>query len=261
MLKFACICPHPPLLIPNVGQENLKTVAASKQALEKLEAEFYQLKTDTLLIISPHGELAADAFTINQAAELTVNFTQFGDLSTKLEFKNNLAFGYRLRENLETKMPILLINVPKLDHGAGVPLYYLTQHLKDLKIVPLGYSLLPLETHFQFGKQVQELVFQSNENIGIIASGDLSHCLTPEAPAGYSPRGKEFDNLFIKLLKEKSVKGILNLDKDLIEEAGECGLRSFVILLGILDGINYNVEILSYEGPFGVGYLVANFKL
>jgi len=33
--------------------------------------------------------------------------------------------------------------------------------------------------------------------------------------------------------------------------------------LGILEAaeINWQAEILSYEGPFGVGYLVANFKL
>jgi len=55
---------------------------------------------------------------------------------------------------------------------------------------------------------------------------------------------------------------ILKLD-DLYPEAGECGLRSFCFLLGILEagGIDWQPEILSYEGPFGVGYLVANFKL
>ena len=48
---------------------------------------------------------------------------------------------------------------------------------------------------------------------------------------------------------------------DLIAEAGECGLKSIVILLGILDGINYKPRLLSYEGPFGVGYLVMQFEL
>jgi len=43
----------------------------------------------------------------------------------------------------------------------------------------------------------------------------------------------------------------------LVEEAGECGLRSFVIALGMLDGNSFKSEIISYEGPFGVGYLVA----
>jgi hypothetical protein len=33
--------------------------------------------------------------------------------------------------------------------------------------------------------------------------------------------------------------------------------------LGILEesGLNWKPEILSYEGPFGVGYLVADFKI
>ncbi|GAI58233.1 unnamed protein product, partial [marine sediment metagenome] len=50
---------------------------------------------------------------------------------------------------------------------------------------------------------------------------------------------------------------------DMFPEAGECGLRSFCFLLGILEasGIAWQPEILSYQGPFGVGYLVANFKL
>jgi len=54
----------------------------------------------------------------------------------------------------------------------------------------------------------------------------------------------------------------LKLD-ELYPEAGECGLRSFCFLLGILEasGISWQPEILSYEGPFGVGYLVVNFKL
>jgi len=261
MIKFACLAPHPPLLIPNIGKENLEQVAATCKSLNKLEAEMYQLKIDTLLIISPHGDLTPDAFTINQAANLTVKFTNFGDLATKMSFKNDIELGYKIREYLETKMPVRLINEPELDHGAGVPLYCLTAHLKDLKIVPLGFSLLSLKEHYEFGEMLQEILLPSTKNIGVVASGDLSHCLTTEAPAGFSPRGQEFDHVFINLLKEKKIKEIINLDRELIADASECGLRSFVILLGILDKINFQVEVLSYEGPFGVGYLVTNFKL
>ena len=55
-------------------------------------------------------------------------------------------------------------------------------------------------------------------------------------------------------------RAVLNLDEDLIEHAGECGLRSIVILLGALQGLSVTPQILSYEGPFGVGYLVASFE-
>jgi len=54
----------------------------------------------------------------------------------------------------------------------------------------------------------------------------------------------------------------LKLD-EIYPEAGECGLRSFSFLLGILEasGALWQPEILSYEGPFGVGYLVVNFQI
>ncbi|MFH1401355.1 MAG: hypothetical protein ABIG40_00040, partial [Parcubacteria group bacterium] len=64
----------------------------------------------------------------------------------------------------------------------------------------------------------------------------------------------------------KDIEKIFKLDDD-YPEAGECGLRSFCFMLGILEahsaisGRAWQVEILSYEGPFGVGYLAANFKL
>jgi len=48
-------------------------------------------------------------------------------------------------------------------------------------------------------------------------------------------------------------------DSALITEAGECGLRSIYILAGTLDGKEAKADILSYEGPFGVGYCAAKF--
>ena len=47
----------------------------------------------------------------------------------------------------------------------------------------------------------------------------------------------------------------------MIEEAGECGLRPIFFLMGVMDGLDAESEILSYEGPFGVGYGVAVFSL
>jgi hypothetical protein len=34
-----------------------------------------------------------------------------------------------------------------------------------------------------------------------------------------------------------------------------------IILLGVLAGLKVESKILSYEGPFGVGYLVASFEV
>ena len=53
------------------------------------------------------------------------------------------------------------------------------------------------------------------------------------------------------------VHGVFSLDGAIREEAGECGYRSLVVALGALPGTR--PEVLSYEGPFGVGYMVARF--
>jgi AmmeMemoRadiSam system protein A len=47
----------------------------------------------------------------------------------------------------------------------------------------------------------------------------------------------------------------------LIENAGECALRSYYILLGALTRFEFSGKPLSYQGNFGVGYLVMRFDV
>lgn len=262
MLTFAAITPHPPILIPTIGKENLKQVKKTTEAMEELEKKLFEAKPETIIIISPHGPILPDAFSINLNPKYQSNLEEFGDFATKLEFKTDTALAYRIKELMEDKnIPLILASEPYLDHGAAIPLYFLTKRLSEVAVLPVGYSLLDFKTHFNFGDYLKEIILNEEKRIAVIASGDLSHRLIKDAPAGYSARGKEFDQKLTELITNKNTAGILNLDSELVEEAGECGLRSFIILLGLLERINYIPEVLSYEGPFGVGYLVANFKL
>jgi aromatic ring-opening dioxygenase LigB subunit len=84
--------------------------------------------------------------------------------------------------------------------------------------------------------------------------------LTPDAPNGYSPRGREFDERLVTLVKKYDVEGILKFDPQLAAEAAQDSLWSIAILLGALSGSPVKPEVLSYEGPFGVGYMTAVFQ-
>lgn len=259
-LVFASITPHPPIIIPTIGKENVASVKKTIRAMMKLEKDFKVASPDIAIVISPHGRLYQDAFSINYSDKYIGNFQQFGDFSTNLEFSPDLKFLHRLKERLEQKLPTVIVQEKNLDHGSLVPLYFLTKKIKP-NIVPVGYSLLDFETHLEFGRLMKEEIMASKKKIAIIASGDLSHRLTEDAPAGFSAQGKVFDRKLIELLAKKDLKGILEMDKNLIEEAGECGLRSILILLSILEKINCQPKLYSYEGPFGVGYCVMNFKI
>lgn len=260
-LVFSAISPHPPIIVPSIGQDNLQQIIKTKKALDKLEQDLYAAKPDILIIISPHGQVNADNFTINLSDNFEINFEEFGDFATKIKVTGDITMMTNDRERIASKSPVNIISEIKLDHGVGIPFFCLGQNLPQIKIIPIYYALLDNQSHLEFGKNLKEIILSSDKRIAVIASGDLSHCLTENAPAKFNPAGKEFDDSLINLLKHSDSQGIVNLDKKLIENAAECGLRSILILLGVLNNINYKTKILSYEAPFGVGYLVANLEL
>ncbi|TAN32978.1 AmmeMemoRadiSam system protein B [Patescibacteria group bacterium] len=262
MLVFACITPHPPLLLPTIGKKVAKKVEKTKRAMEKLEEDLYLSKPDILIVISPHGSCMNDAFTLNLAPEYETDLSEFGDITTKLKFNGEQELTSLLREaSKEQAFATAVISEPKIDHGAAVPLYYLAAHLPKIPIIPVGFCELDPKHHLDFGKMLQEQISELNKRVAVVASGDLSHALTTDAPAGYSEAGAGFDAKIQELLAAGNTAGMLQLDKKLVADAAECGFRSFLILMGALRGVNFNYKAYSYEAPFGVGYLVANFAM
>ncbi len=162
----------------------------------------------------------------------------------------------------EAEPNLIIISSPHQDWGFNVPLYFLAKDFRG-KIETFLAGFESPDSHFEEGKKVYQAKIQnSTSRIALIGSGDLSHCLKEDGPYGFNPDGPKFDKNLIEALGKKDVPTILKLD-EMFPQAGECGLRSFCFLLGILEEskINYIPEILSYEGPFGVGYLVTNFRL
>lgn len=259
-LVFAAITPHPPMLIPGIGKESTAALAETRRALDHLEQELYVAKPNIILIISPHSSIFAESFSVNAHNQLHSSFDQFGDFSTKKVWSGSPDFAALVSQaSLERNIPVQLVSQENLDHGAAVSLYFLTNHLPDVKILPLGYSALPRETHLAYGEMLKDLIFSSTKRVAVIASGDLSHTVTPDAPHGFRPAGKEFDSSFVDLLETRAYSSIATLDQALVSEADECGYRSTLILLGILKNMNCNFRTLSYEHPFGIGYLVGQF--
>jgi aromatic ring-opening dioxygenase LigB subunit len=201
-IVFACISPHPPIILSSVGSpEDKARVKKTIESLKNLGEKLKEVKPDSIIISAPHP-----------------------------------------------------------DWGFNVPLFFLAKDFNK-KIETFLIEIESPEFYFEQGKKTYQKM-DKDKKYALIASGDMSHCLKEDGPYGFQPDGPKFDKEFVESLKKKNIANILKLD-DKYPEAGECGLRSFCFLLGILEasGINYQPEILSYEGPFGVGYLVVNFKL
>jgi len=143
-----------------------------------------------------------------------------------------------------------------LDHGALIPIHFINERYTNYKSVRISISGLSFVEHFRTGEAIRKA--SGSKNIVIIASGDLSHKLTDEGPYGYVKEGPEFDSKIVEIVKSGDLKKTLELPLNFTEKAAECGLRSLIMLAGALGG-SYTSELLSYEGPFGVGYLSAAF--
>ena len=161
-----------------------------------------------------------------------------------------------------TKPDQLLIISPHREHGYEVPLYYLGKHLApNTELEEILVTNPSYEYYFDLGKQYGEEIDKSNNRTAVIASGDLSHVLKDDGPYGYHPEGPELDEIIVKAVIERDVKRLLKIDYEFLQRGAECGLRSILFLFGVFAGKNYSTEVLSYEGPFGVGYMVATFTV
>ncbi len=253
MLNFAAITPHPPIIVPGVGnQEDLTEVADTVDSMNKLAEDFKKKKIATVIVLTPHGTLSEETFNVHSSDCFTSSLP-----GALLSFDGNPELSDEIAELKNVKK----IEDGSLDHGASVPLYFFQQKSSGFNVVPITFCMKSRKIHFNFGKRLFKLIQEKEEKIAVIASGDLSHKLKPSAPAGYSEKGKEFDKNLIDLLSKKDTEKIIEMDEKLISEAGQCGYRSILILLGVLSQIDYGSEVLSYEGPFGVGYGVVKYNL
>jgi len=270
-LAGCALMPHPPIMVPEVGRGELAKIASTVTAAEQAAGALMEKNPQTVVIITPHGPVFRDAVSISVHPRLRGTLAAFGAPDVALGFETDGLLArmiIRQAQRLGINLVELTDDLAKtyrfsleLDHGALVPLYYLHKANFRGQIVHLTIGMLPYEEMYTFGKAVQLAIGMADKRVAVIASGDLSHRLRPEAPAGYSPRGAEFDREVMRAVGEMDTKSLLNLPPDLIRDAGECGLRPIIFLMGVLGGLDAEARVLSYEGPFGVGYGIALFTI
>jgi AmmeMemoRadiSam system protein A len=138
-----------------------------------------------------------------------------------------------------------------------VPLYFLQHNGWQGKVVALGYSFLTNEEHIRFGRSIRKAIDKLGKPVAFIASGDLSHRLKPDAPAGFNSNAHYFDEEIVDAIHRGHTTRIVEVDQQMRRLAGECGYRSILVALGVAESSAPSCEVISYEAPFGVGYLVA----
>lgn len=262
MIVFAAIVPHSPLLVPTIGKEHRQKLAGTTAAVSEVEQALYLAKPDTICLISPHGARYPDAFSINLAQKYSGNFKAFGDFSTTVTAKGDFLMIDHLQRKLrEENVPFTLTSNEEIDYSFSVPILLLTTHLPSWKLIPVSPSMHDGKSHYDFGTQLKRILHAEERRVAVIASADLSHKVTKDSPGGATPEGEKFDAAMVEFAATNKPDQLFALSPDIIENAGQCGYRPIMTLLGTLDEINVTPKKLCYEAPFGVGYLTVRYDI
>jgi len=265
------LMPHPPLILPEIGKGEEKKIQKTINAMNEISSLIRSLDPETIILITPHGNLFRDAVVVHYKQKLTGNFATFGYGHIQMSFDNDLELADAIM-SISERMHIPVLKLDEelkqdydldegIDHGALVPLSYILHHYQQFQLIHITYGLLKNTELYAFGQAIQRAAEELDKKVVVIASGDLSHRLTRQAPSGYAKEGKIFDDKMMTYLQANQRVDIMTMDSKLAEKAGECGLRSIQIMMGALDGLTTENEVLSYEGPFGVGYGCVSLKV
>ncbi len=258
------VVPHPPIIFPEIGHGEELKIQRTIDAYREVAKRIAEIQPDTIVIISPHSVMYKDYFHISPGVHASGDFSQFGFPEIRFEADYDSVFAKEIameaqKNGIQAGMDGEL--KAQLDHGTMVPLRFIQEaYNKNFKIVRIGLSGFSLSEHFHLGRCIKETSYRLQRRTVIIASSDLSHRLLNRGPYDYAKEGPEYDKSITDILAKGDLEKAVDFSEEFCEKAGECGHRSITMMAGCLENIPLNSELLSYEGPFGVGYAVAAYQ-
>jgi len=254
--------PHPPLAVPAVGRGQEKEISKTLEAMDDVADEIAGIKPETIIYITPHSAVYSDHFHISPGGTAYGDLSRFGAPGVKfyVKYDEELAGEIsRIAEFNGISAGTQGERDPKLDHATIVPMWSIHKRYTDYRALRISQSGMSASEHYMMGQVIAKAAELTGRKTVLIASSDLSHKLKNDGPYGFAPEGPEFDAVFTGAIGKGDFLSLLKIPDSLRERAAECGYNSLVILAGCFDKLNVHSKLLSYEGPFGVGYAVASF--
>lgn len=257
----AFMVPHPPLIIDEIGKDEIKKIKKTYDSYMQIAKEIGKLKPDTIIVSSPHAPFYSDYFYLPIEKTLTGSFSKFG----APDIKFNQEYDVELIKEIENfskdnNLPCGRMDSQEtLDHGTMVPLYFINKYLSDYKLVVIGLSGISLDANYKMGEIIEKAVNKLDRKVVYIASGDLSHRLKEYGPYGFIKEGPIYDEKIIDVMSNARFNELLEFDEDFLDKAAECGHRSFIMMSGFLNKVRVKPKFYSHEDITGVGYGICSY--
>jgi AmmeMemoRadiSam system protein A len=257
-ISCAVLMCHAPIVIPEIAGAEAAHCRTTTEAMRETARAIIAHEPALIVLISPHAPRRPRSIGITFDDALLGDFERFGHAQVALELEGASDEAQRIAEKArEEGVATHPLSGRALDHGSLVPLFFVQEagYRGRIVVTSLPYPGAELET--AFGHALQKAARESGQRWAILASGDMSHRLTRNAPAGYAPRAREFDRGFTRALRHGDLRSAISADPDLLELAAEDVVQSTTVAAAAVQYRAHGTRVFAYEAPFGVGYLEA----
>ncbi|MCO5966841.1 class III extradiol ring-cleavage dioxygenase family protein [Actinoallomurus soli] len=220
MLTSAAVCPHPPLLVPQVASGAAPELDGLRAACD---AAVGRLGPADLLIVVGSGPSTRD-FGSDAAGGLR-------------PYGVDLTFGPG-----EPVLPLSLTIGRWLIGDRPALFQSVAQDASPGACLRLGADLAELAPA-----------------VALLVMGDGSACRDAAAPGYLDPRAAGFDAAVAAALAGADRAALAGLDAGLAAELRAPGRAPWQVLAGAAGDAVYDAELLADTAPYGVGYLVASW--
>lgn len=249
------LMPHPPIIIASVGKHRALSANQTILACQAIAKNLLKHEPKRVVLISPHSPRTRQGVSFWQKPQLEGDFSQFGAPDCHFTLPNDLPWLETWIRSYPDAEPI---PDQSLDHGASVPLYFLKDAGWNGPTVVMG---LPSHSGLELRRLGESIKKACHDFVptGLLASGDMSHCLKNDGPYGFDPAGEQFDTTFLTAVKQGNYHKASQIDAFLRNSAMQDVLESSEVAWYATDFNNRNRYFYNYEAPFGVGYGVMRF--
>jgi AmmeMemoRadiSam system protein A len=257
-IPCAVLMCHAPIVIPEIGGARAGRCEQTTAAMIEVAHRVVAHAADVLVIISPHAPRDRTRFGVVRGDTLAGDFGRFGSPQVELRLPGAPAAARTLLETVAAHgIEMCELRGESLDHGALVPLHFLARAgwAGPTLLIALPYPGTGLEP--AMGEALAEAAQRSGQRWSVLASGDMSHRLTLDAPAGYHPEAAVFDRAFRALIERGELARACAIGPGVRDIAAEDVVDSCAVAAAAVGFDATGHRVVSYEGPFGVGYLEA----
>ena len=254
MVKYVAHIPHSPALVPEISKNNSAEFDLTRQAILEIAEDIYSLKTDSLVILTPKRISNNKDIALAYSSGFFADLSKFGHYQESDQYTPDSEIVWEILNNLQEKFNLKFFQQNNLDSCAST-LVSQSKLFKKIKIIPISCNANDYETLFNFGKDLRNVLDNSNKKISIISLGDMSRSRNNQ-----ETEARLFDEKIINYLEyQNNFLDLISQIKNNIQKLQNYSLQTLSVSQGILKNIKYKKELLRYEQKFQVGLMASKF--